>query len=114
MPIQKFAPMVKDFATFDCDAHVTEPPWLWERARDYLTKDELEHLKDSIWFDPDSQQLIVNGWLSPKEKAVRINTGDGIRHVDATTAAAGTDLEKDHRGVSLPPRSRVGGIITPQ
>jgi len=61
MPIQKFAPMVKDFATFDCDAHVTEPPWLWERAKDYLTKDELENLKDSIWFDPDSQQLIVNG-----------------------------------------------------
>ena len=41
MPIQKFAPMSKDFPTFDCDAHVTEPPWLWERAKDYLTKDEL-------------------------------------------------------------------------
>ena len=26
MPVQKFAPMTKDFATFDCDAHVTEPP----------------------------------------------------------------------------------------
>ena len=34
MPIQKFAPMTKNFAIFDCDAHVTEPPWLWERAKD--------------------------------------------------------------------------------
>jgi hypothetical protein len=33
MPVQKFAPMTKDFPTFDCDAHVTEPPWLWERAK---------------------------------------------------------------------------------
>ena len=33
MPVQRFAPMTKDFATFDCDAHVTEPPWIWERAR---------------------------------------------------------------------------------
>jgi hypothetical protein len=23
--------MTKDFATFDCDAHVTEPPLIWER-----------------------------------------------------------------------------------
>ena len=30
MPVQKFAPMTKDFPSFDCDAHVTEPPWLWE------------------------------------------------------------------------------------
>ena len=42
MPIQKFAPMTKNFAVFDCDAHVTEPPWLWERAKDWLTKDEFE------------------------------------------------------------------------
>ncbi len=32
MPVQRFAPMTKDFATFDCDAHVTEPPLIWERA----------------------------------------------------------------------------------
>ncbi len=61
MPVQKFAPMAKDFPTFDCDAHVTEPPWLWERAKDYLTKDELHALKDAIWFDSESRQLIVNG-----------------------------------------------------
>jgi uncharacterized protein len=61
MPVQKFAPMTKNFPTFDCDAHVTEPPWLWERAKDWLSKSEYEELKNSIWFDKDSAQLIVNG-----------------------------------------------------
>ena len=42
MPTQKFTPMTKDFPTFDCDAHVTEPPWIWERAKDWLAKDELD------------------------------------------------------------------------
>jgi hypothetical protein len=51
MPVQKFAPMTKEFPSFDCDAHVTEPPWLWERAKDYLTKDEFEALKGSFCFD---------------------------------------------------------------
>ena len=37
--------MTKDFATFDCDAHVTEPPLIWERAKDFLTRDELDALK---------------------------------------------------------------------
>ena len=46
MPIQKFAPMTKNFPIFDCDAHLTEPPWLWERAKDWLTKDELQALKN--------------------------------------------------------------------
>ncbi len=68
MPTQKFAPMSKEFATFDCDAHVTEPPWLWERAKDWLTKDEFEALKNTIWFDPESRQLIVNG-RQPRESA---------------------------------------------
>jgi len=62
MPTQKFAPMTKNFATFDCDAHVTEPPWLWERAKDWLTSAELEALKDTMWFDAESKQLIVNGF----------------------------------------------------
>src|SRR6266852_2466646 len=62
MPTQKFAPMTKNFATFDCDAHVTEPPWLWERAKDWLTSAELEALKDTMWFDDESKQLIVNGF----------------------------------------------------
>ena len=49
MPVQRFAPMTKDFATFDCDAHVTEPPLIWERAKDFLTRDELDALKRTIW-----------------------------------------------------------------
>ena len=65
MPVQKFAPMTKNFPTFDCDAHVTEPPWLWERAKDWLTAGEYEALKSSIWFDPESKQLIVNGLPTP-------------------------------------------------
>jgi predicted TIM-barrel fold metal-dependent hydrolase len=61
MPVQKFTPMTKDFPTFDCDAHVTEPPWLWERAKDYLTKDEFEALKSSFFFDPPSKRVLANG-----------------------------------------------------
>ena len=61
MPVQKFAPITKDYATFDCDAHITEPPVIWERAADHLTKDELEALKATIWFEPETQQLIING-----------------------------------------------------
>src|SRR6516225_7282869 len=61
MPVQRFAPMSKDFATFDCDAHVTEPPLIWERAHEFLTRDELDALKQTIWWDADSRLLIVNG-----------------------------------------------------
>ena len=61
MPIQNFAPMTKEFPSFDCDAHVTEPPWLWERAKDYLTKDEFDALKTSFCFDPESKRVIANG-----------------------------------------------------
>ncbi len=61
MPVQKFAPMKKEFPSFDCDAHVTEPPWLWERAKDYLTKDEFDALKGSFSYDAESRRLIANG-----------------------------------------------------
>src|SRR5207237_1839000 len=61
MPVQRFAPMTKDFATFDCDAHVTDPPLIWERAHEFLTRDELAALRSTIWWDNESQQLIVNG-----------------------------------------------------
>ena len=63
MPVQEFAPMTKDYATFDCDAHVTEPKVIWERAHEHLTKDELEALKATLWYDPESEQLIQNGKL---------------------------------------------------
>src|SRR5436309_3955213 len=91
MPVQTFAPMTKDFATFDCDAHVTEPPKIWERAHAYLTKDELEALKATIWWDADSQQLIVNGKAGagigsprrggiPGTMRVITNAGPGVKH----------------------------------
>jgi threonine synthase len=64
--------------------------------------------------------LIASGGLSPEEKVVIFNTGAGSRYADiaATTQleppAAAKDVERDHRGMALPSRYRVGGIITPQ
>jgi predicted TIM-barrel fold metal-dependent hydrolase len=129
MPIQKFVPMSKDFPTFDCDAHVTEPPWLWERARDYLTADELHDLRDSIWFDPDSRQLIVNGKAAAGLGSQRIGgaagmvnvlslAGPGLKHdiqralnvrnLDPKTALTAEQADYlDHKGSYLPkPRLR--------
>jgi hypothetical protein len=89
MPVQRFAPMIKDFATFDCDAHVTEPPLIWERAKDFLTRDELDALKRTIWWDPDGRLLIVNGRAgiglgSPRKGGIpgtmRVITGRQARH----------------------------------
>jgi uncharacterized protein len=67
--------MTKNFPTFDCDAHVTEPPRLWERAEDSLTSDELAALKNTIWYDSESKQLIVNG---------RAGTGIGSQKMGGT------------------------------
>jgi threonine synthase len=68
--------------------------------------------------------LIGNGWLSPEDKVIIFNTGAGLKYTDVTAAAmhlalptpesSGQEAEKDHRGVTLPGRHRVGGIITPQ
>jgi threonine synthase len=62
------------------------------------------------------EHLIASGWLSPEEKVVSFNTGAGSKYADVITAAlqSPSGVEKDHRGVALPPRYRVGGIITPQ
>jgi hypothetical protein len=83
--------MTKDFATFDCDAHVTEPPLIWERAKDFLTRDELDALKRTIWWDADSRLLIVNGRAGvglgsprkggiPGTMRVITNAGPGVKH----------------------------------
>ena len=61
MRVQKFAPMTKDFATFDCDAHISEPPWLWDRAKEHLSRSELTALERTMWYDPESRQVFVNG-----------------------------------------------------
>jgi hypothetical protein len=92
MPVQKFEPMTKNFAIFDCDAHVTEPPWLWERAKDWLTKDELEALKNTIWFDPESEQLIVNGKAGSGLGSQRIHGTPGTVNV---LSLAGPGLKHD-------------------
>ena len=91
MPVQTFEPMTKDFATFDCDAHVTEPARIWERAPEHLTRDELAALKATIWWDAETQQLIVNGRAGagigsqsrggiPGTMRVITNAGPGVKH----------------------------------
>jgi predicted TIM-barrel fold metal-dependent hydrolase len=92
MPVQTFAPMTKDFATFDCDAHITEPPRIWERAQEYLSRDELEALKATCWWEPDTQQLLINGKtglgagvgqpLGAPPGLIRVTTvaGPGVKH----------------------------------
>ncbi len=92
MPIQRFAPMTKDFPTFDCDAHVTEPPWLWERAKDWLSKDELEALKTTMWFDAESRQLIVNGTAGAGLGSQKVGGTPGIVNV---LSLAGPGIKHD-------------------
>src|SRR5438105_710624 len=92
MPVQKFTPMVKEFPTFDCDAHVTEPPWLWDRAKDYLTKEEYESLKASMWFDPESKQLVVNGHPETGLGSQRVHGTPGMVNV---LSLAGPGLKHD-------------------
>ena len=92
MPVQRFAPMTKPFPTFDCDAHVAEPPWLWDRAKEWLTHDEYEALKRSIWFDPDSKQLVVNGVANSGLGSQRIHGAPGMVNV---LSLAGPGLKHD-------------------
>ena len=92
MPIQKFAPMTKNFATFDCDAHVTEPPWIWDQAKNWLTRDELEALKTTMWFDSDTKQLIVNGHAGAGLGSQRIGGTPGVVNI---LSLAGPGLKHD-------------------
>ncbi len=92
MPIQKFPPMEKNFPTFDCDAHVTEPPWLWDRAKDYLTREEFDSLRESMWFDKESEQLIVNGKANTGLGSQRVGGAAGMVNV---LSLAGPGLKHD-------------------
>jgi len=114
MPVQRFAPMTKDFATFDCDAHVTEPLLIWERAAEFLTRDELAALRSTIWWDSESQQLIVNGRAGvgigsqrrggiPGTMRVISNAGPGVKHdiqraLNVRNLKAGTALTQEQVG----------------
>jgi threonine synthase len=60
--------------------------------------------------------LIAGGRLSSEEKVVIFDNGAGGKSADVIAAAiqSPSGVERDHRGVTLPSRYRVGGIITPQ
>lgn len=92
MPIQRFAPMTKRFPTFDCDAHVAEPPWIWDRAKEWLTPSEFDALKQSIWWDDEAQTLIVNGQAGAGIGAQRVGGTPGIVNV---LSLAGPGLKHD-------------------
>ncbi|HXR35885.1 MAG TPA: amidohydrolase family protein [Candidatus Binataceae bacterium] len=92
MAVQKFAPMTKNFPTFDCDAHVTEPPYLWERAKDGLSRRELQALEETMWFDSESRQLIVNGQAGMGIGSQRIGGTPGMVNV---LSLAGPGLKHD-------------------
>ena len=72
-------------------------------------------------------QLIATGDLKSSDRVVLFNTGAGLKYTDVIAEAmrlarpnasgvAGKSavVERDHRGIELPAKSRVGGIITPQ
>jgi predicted TIM-barrel fold metal-dependent hydrolase len=127
MHVQKFAPMTKDYPTFDCDAHVTEPTVIWERAKEFLTHDELQALKATDWYDPDTKQYFINGKTGGHLLGLRGNArflpfvslaGPGIKHnvqraLNVRNTRAATALTKeqsdylDHAGSYEPgPRLR--------
>src|SRR3954453_21686079 len=114
MPVQTFEPMTKSFATFDCDAHVTEPPLIWERAGEFLTRAEMDALRATIWWDADSQQLVVDGKAGvgigsprrggiPGTMRVISNAGPGVKHdiqraLSVRSLKAETSLTQDQVG----------------
>jgi predicted TIM-barrel fold metal-dependent hydrolase len=92
MPVQRFAPMTKRFPSFDCDAHVAEPPWIWDRAKEWLTPEELADLKSSIWYDQEARSLVVNGRANAGIGAQRVGGTPGIVNV---LSLAGPGLKHD-------------------
>ena len=84
--------MTKDFATFDCDAHIVEPARVWERAADNLTRDELEALKSTMWYDAESKQLLVNGKADINSFSPTPKTGPGMIDI---VRLAGPGLKHD-------------------
>src|SRR5215510_10318625 len=116
MPIQTLEPMTKDFPTFDCDAHVTEPPLIWKRAGEFLTREEMEALRATIWWDDASQQLIVDGKAGvgigsprhPGDDAGDLERGAGreARHPARAQRAQPRPEDRAHAGAGLVPRLR--------
>lgn len=128
MPVQTFPPMTKDFPSFDCDAHIAEPMEIWERAAEHLTRAELAALKTTLWYDRESDQLIVNDTVGAgiRSKEGRGTTaainlisvaGPGMKHAiqrafNVRNLRAETALTKaqsayiDHRG-AYDPKARL-------
>ena len=73
--------MSKDFPSFDCDAHIAEPMEIWERAEEHLTRAEVAALKTTLWYDRESDQLIVNDTV-----------GAGIRSKEGRGTAGALNL----------------------
>ena len=92
MPVQRFRPMAKDFPTFDCDAHIVEPAVIWERAADHLTGNELEALKSTMWYDAETNQLLVNGKADVNSFSPVPKTGPGAIDI---VRLAGPGLKHD-------------------
>jgi threonine synthase len=81
--------------------------------------------KEGLFLSPEGaaataayDQLIGSGQLKPEDRVVLFNTGAGLKYVDATATAMKLERpatgETDHRGMRLPAKQLVGGIITPQ
>jgi len=90
MPVQKFPPMSKNFASFDCDAHVAEPARSWERAEEYLSPDEMVSLKQSMWLDPATRQMSINGVSGA---GIRSNEGAGAAGTMNLISVAGPGMK---------------------
>jgi threonine synthase len=70
-------------------------------------------------------RMVATGVLRATDRVVIFNTGAGLKYTDMIAEAMhlrrpqleaekAHESERDHRGVLLPRKSRVGGIITPQ
>ena len=91
---------------------VTEPPWIWERAEEWLTRDEFEALKTTMWYDAESRQLIVNGHAGAGIGSQRIGGTPGTLHV---LSLAGPGLKHDiQRAFNVRNLNRATAITTEQ
>ena len=50
-----------DYPILDCDAHVTEPPLIWERAAEFPTRDELAALRSTKASNSSSTVVPASG-----------------------------------------------------
>ena len=115
--------MTKNFPTSASIAmlYVTEPPWLWERAKDWLTKDEYEALKNTIWYDPEirSADRQWQSWRGNRFTAYRWIGRNGQRAVALLSApASSNDIQRalnvrnlNHKTALTKRAGRVSSII---